>query len=415
MAAQGEIRFRTLDQVDVTGKRVAVRVDLNSTLDPQTGKVQLNERFRAHSLTIRELMDKGGRVVVFAHQGRRGDPDFTDLSQHAELLSGLVGKQVRFIPDVVGAEAINAIKNLSKGEAILLDNVRKLEDEDVEKSPEEHAKSTLPSTLAPHLDIFVLDAFSVAHRAHSSIVGLAALLPTYAGRVMERELSALNRLVALSNKIVFILGGNKPKECVNVLQRFIKERPESMHAVLTGGVLGQLFTKARGYSLGEPSEAFLVKKKHIDFLEAVSELDKKVGGSLLAPFDFAYAGKDGGRMEVLREGLPCPGEIQDIGSKTIQHYREIIERLGSDTTVIVKGPMGVYEKPEFRKGTQMVYMALAKSRASTLIGGGDSVTAIEMLGLRPSDFTYVSLGGGALISFLSGEPMPGIQVLMLKQ
>ncbi|MEM2951568.1 MAG: phosphoglycerate kinase, partial [Nitrososphaerota archaeon] len=158
MAAQGEIRFRTLDQVDVTGKRVAVRVDLNSTLDPQTGKVQLNERFRAHSLTIRELMDKGGRVVVFAHQGRRGDPDFTDLSQHAELLSGLVGKQVRFIPDVVGAEAINAIKNLSKGEAILLDNVRKLEDEDVEKSPEEHAKSTLPSTLAPHLDIFVLDA-----------------------------------------------------------------------------------------------------------------------------------------------------------------------------------------------------------------------------------------------------------------
>ncbi len=411
MAGQGEIKYRTLDQVDVVGKRVALRVDLNSTIDPQTGKIQLNERFRAHSLTVKELMERGAKLVILAHQGRRGDPDFTDLRQHAEILSSLVGKEVRFIPDVVGAEAINAIKGLSKGEAILLDNVRRLEDEDVEKTPEEHANSTLPRTLAPHLDIFVLDAFSVAHRSHSSIVGLAALLPTYAGRVMERELSALNKMVALTSKIVFTLGGNKPVECVKVLQRFLKERPESIHAVLTGGILGQLFAKARGYNLGGPSEEFLVKKKHMELFGAVSEIDQKLRDRVITPLDFAYAGKDGSRMEVLREGLPCPGEIQDIGSKTIQYYREIIEGLEPDASVIVKGPMGVYEKPEFRKGTQTVYMALAKSRASTLIGGGDSVTAIEILGLRPSDFTYVSLGGGALISFLSGEPMPGIQVL----
>lgn len=411
MAGLGEIRFRSIDQLDVAGRRIAVRVDLNSSIDPNTGKVQLNERFRAHSLTVKELIEKGGRVVVLAHQGRRGDPDFTDLSQHAEILSSLVGAQIRFVPDVVGPEAVNAIKGLSKGEAILLDNVRNLEDEDVEKPPEEHAKSTLPRTLAPLLDAFVLDAFSVAHRSHSSIVGLAALLPTYAGRVMERELSALNKMIALTEKIVFILGGNKPKECIQVIDRFMRDKPRAIHGVLTGGVLAQLFAKSRGYSLGAPSEDFLTKKKHTDFLNKISEIDKKIKDKVAIPLDFAYAGKDGSRMEVAIEGLPAPGEIQDIGSKTIQRYRDIIEGLERDTTAIVKGPMGVYEKPEFRKGTQAIYMALAKTRAATLIGGGDSVTAIEILGLRPSDFTFVSLGGGALISFLSGEPMPGIQVL----
>lgn len=415
MAGSGEIRFRTLDEVDVTGKRVAVRVDLNSSLDPQTGKIQLNERFRAHALTVRELIERGAKTVLLAHQGRRGDPDFTDLSQHAELLSGLVGSTIKFVPDVVGDEAKNAIKSLTKKEVILLDNVRKLEDEDVEKSPEEHAKSTLPLTLAPHLDIFVLDAFSVAHRGHSSVVGFAPLLPTYAGRIMEKELTALNRMISLTRKLVFTLGGNKPKECISVLQRFAKERPESVHGVITGGVVGQLFLLSRGYKLGAPSEEFLAKKKHLDMLGKVSELDKNLKERVLTPVDLAYADPKGERAEVLLEKLPSPGEIQDLGLKTIQQYKEYIERLEAGVTVIVKGPMGVYEKPQFRRGTQEIYMSLAKTKASTLIGGGDSVTAIELLGLRPSDFTYVSLGGGALISYLSGEPMPGIQVLARRE
>ncbi len=411
MAGVGEVRYRSLDQVDPAGRRVAVRIDLNASIDPQTGRVQPNERFRAHVVTIRELMSRGARVVLLAHQGRRGDPDFTDLSQHADILSQLAEREIRFVPDVAGEEAIRAIKGLQRGEAILLDNVRKLEDEDVEKPPEEHAKSTLPSKLAPHLDIFVLDAFSVAHRSHASVVGLAALLPTYAGRVMERELEALNRLVARTDKIVFMLGGNKPKECLNVLRRFAAERKSAILEVLTGGVVGQLFAKARGHNLGAPSEEFLAQKKHLDLLKTASEIDATLREVIRIPSDFAYEADGRGREEVPLSRLPCPGLIQDIGGATIREYCGVIGRLGREVTIIVKGPMGVYEKPAFRKGTQELYMALAKARASTLIGGGDSVTAIELLGLRPSDFTYVSLGGGALISYLSGEPMPGLQVL----
>jgi len=410
VAGEGELRFKTIDQLSVAGKRIAVRVDLNSSIDPKTGEIKPSERFRAHALTIRELIDKGGRVVILAHQGRRGDPDFTDLSQHSKLLSGLVGSEIRFIPDVVGDEAVNAIKELSKGEAILLDNVRRLEDEALEKTPDDHAHSTLPRTLAPLLDAFVLDAFSVAHRAHSSVVGLAALLPTYAGRVMERELTALNKIVSLTRKLIFVLGGNKPVECIKVLERFIRERPGSIQMVLTGGVLGQLFTKARGYTFGKSTEEYLAKK-HPGLLERVSRIDAELGERILVPRDFAYAGIDGGRVEVGLEELTSAGEILDIGSRTIKLYQEVIMGAEADASIIVKGPPGVYERPEFRNGTQTLYMTLAKSRASTLIGGGDSATAIELLGLRPSDFTYISLGGGALISYLAGEPMPGLQAL----
>jgi phosphoglycerate kinase len=411
MDVKDEIRYRTLDHVDLAGRRVAVRVDLNSPLDPKTGLIRLNERFRAHAVTIGEMIARGARVVVLAHQGRRGDPDFTDLSQHARLLSRLVGREVRFVPDVAGDLAVKSVKALEKGEVILLDNVRKLEDEDVEKPPEEHLRSTLPSRLAPLLDIFVLDAFSVAHRAHASVVGLAAALPTYAGRALEKELEALNRLVARTRKVVFMLGGNKPKECLSALNRFVIERRSSIVAVLTGGVVGQLFTKVRGYSLGEDTEVFLVKKKYIDLLDTVSSVDSVLGEVIRIPVDFAYESGQGVREEVHLSRLPCPGPIQDIGSETIREYSMVIGSLEPDVTVIVKGPMGMYEKPAFRESTERLYMALAKTRASTLIGGGDSVTAIEMLGFKLFDFTFVSLGGGALISYLAGEPLPGLQVL----
>lgn len=414
MAVKDEIKYRTLDQVDLAGKRVAVRVDLNSSLDPQTGMIRFNERFRAHAVTIGEMIARGAKVVILAHQGRRGNPDFIDLSQHARLLSRLLGREVCFVPDVAGDQAVKAIKDLEKGEVILLDNVRKLMDEDVEKPPEEHAMSTLPSRLAPLLDIFVLDAFSVAHRAHASVVGLAAVLPTYVGRAMEKELEALNRLVTRTKKLVFMLGGNKPKECLSALNRFVNERRSSIMTILTGGVVGQLFTKVRGYSLGEATDGFLAEKKHIDLLDTASKIDSMLGEVVKIPFDFAYESGQKVREELPLSGLPCPGLIQDIGSKTIQEYCMVIASLEPDVTVIVKGPMGVYEKPAFKVSTQQLYMALAKTRASTLIGGGDSVTAIEELGFKLFDFTFVSLGGGALISYLAGEPMPGLQVLSKK-
>lgn len=412
MVDHGKLEFKTLDHLDPAGKRIAVRVDLNSSIDPNTGKIVVNERFRAHAKTVKELLDRGGKVVVLAHQGRRGDHDFTDLSQHAEILSQFVGKNIRFVPDVAGVYAVEAVKNLSTGEAILLDNVRILEDEDVEKTPEEHAQSTLPRTLSGFLDAFVLDAFSVAHRSHASVVGLAVLLPTYAGRVMESELTALNRYIALSQKLVFLLGGNKPQECLKMLIRFLETRPNAVQAVLTGGVLGQLFVKLQGHELGKENEEFLRKKKYLDLMDKVRVVAEKAGEKILSPIDFAYAGPEEDRKEILVRDLPAPGLISDIGPKTLRWYCETIEALDSTTSIIVKGPMGVYEKPQFREGTKKLYEALAVTRAATFIGGGDSVTAIELLNFRTENFTFVSLGGGALITYLSGERMPGIEVLM---
>ncbi|MDW8063209.1 MAG: phosphoglycerate kinase [Candidatus Caldarchaeum sp.] len=410
MRGKNEIRFRTVDELDAAGKRIAVRVDLNSSIDPATGSVFVNERFRAHAVTVRELLDMGGKVVVLAHQGRRGDPDFTDLSQHAKIFSSFVGRDVKFVPDVVGPEAVEAIKRLSNGQAILLDNVRKIEDEDVDLPPEKHAASTIPRTLSPYLDAFVLDAFSVAHRSHSSIVGFAKLLPTYIGRVMQRELSALNS-IGVAERIVLILGGNKPQECVRMLERFFRDKPEAVEHVLTGGILGQLLTKMQGYDLGPASEEILVKKKHLDLQPKLYSILERAGKRLEAPIDFAYLAADGSRVETPIQGLPCPGEIQDIGTNTIEHYRRMIEAMDTGTCVIVKGPVGVYEKPAFRKGTEALYSALRASKATTMIGGGDSVTAIDLLGFRASDFSFVSLGGGAFILYLCGEPLPGLQVL----
>ncbi|MEM1944904.1 MAG: phosphoglycerate kinase [Nitrososphaerota archaeon] len=411
MGGVGGRRFLTLDDFDVKGKRVAARIDVNSSLDPITGRIQINERFRAHAQTIRELMDKGARVVILAHQGRPGEPDFTDLSQHAQILEACVGREIRFIPDIVGDNAIHNIKSLAEGEALLLDNVRMIDEEVLEKSGEAHAGSIIPRRLAPLLDLFILDAFSVAHRAHSTVVGLAWILPTCAGRVLERELRSLESLLPLGRRLVFVMGGNKPRECVKVLSRFVQAGDGRVEILLSGGILAQLFVIAGGRSLGGPSEEYLARRKHLVLLENVHSLQSQLGEALKTPIDFAYEAPSGEREEISVEDLPADGVIYDIGCNTADLYGSIIRDLAEDVTVVVKGPPGAYERGAFRRGTEMVYRSLSRTRAATLIGGGDSVTVIEKMGMRLSDFTYVSLGGGALISFLSGEHMPGLSAL----
>ena len=402
--------FRTLDDVDVKGKTVIVRVDINSPVDPETKRIQDNERLRAHAETLRELAEKGAKVVVLAHQGRKGDPTFLPLKQHAELLSKHVGRGVKYVPDLLGEEAEKAVKSLRGGEILLLENVRTLDEETVEAEPADHAKGKLVSKLAPLADLFVMDAFSAAHRAHASVVGFAHLLPTVAGRVMERELRALSEILEARPKIILFMGGNKPEDCVAVVESILGRGKPEVRALLTAGILGQLFLMARGVDLGEPSIQYIRKKGFDKFLDRVSGLMERLGGKVLVPDDVAYEA-DGGRAETPVENLPAPGAIMDIGEKTARRYGELIRSASKDEAIIVKGPAGAYEREEFRKGTKIVYEALAESKAFTLIGGGDSSTAIRMVGLKAEDFSYVSLGGGALIRYLSGKKMPGIEIL----
>lgn len=397
--------FLTLDDVEVKSKVTLVRVDLNVPYDAQTGLIQESERVKAHAETIRELSDKGARVVVLAHQGRRGDPDFIHLSQHAELLRKHVGKPVAYVDDVVGERAVQAIKRLRDGNILLLDNVRILEDETVEKTVEEHGESLIVKALAPLADLFVNDAFSAAHRSHASIVGFTVKLPSAAGRVMEREVKSCERALTPERPNIFVLGGAKPDDCVKIMAHMLDKGV--LDEALTCGLLGQLCLKAGGIDLGQASIGLLERKKALNLIPTLQALRNKYGDQVVCPLDVAEE-VGGRRVERALEELPCEGLIMDIGGKTVERYRRSLKRA---RTIVVKGPAGVYEKKGFEVGTRMLLEEVRKSGAYTLIGGGDTSVALSTLGFKPEDFSYVSLAGGALITYLSGEDMPGVRAL----
>ncbi|MEM4246327.1 MAG: phosphoglycerate kinase [Candidatus Bathyarchaeia archaeon] len=396
--------FKTLDDVDVAGKLVLVRVDINVPYDEATGKIQDSERLRAHAKTLKELAEKGAKVVVLAHQGRKGDTDFIHLDQHASLLTEHIGRPVAFIEDVIGPAALAAVRRVKPGEILLLDNVRFLDDETVEKAPAEHAKSRIVAALSPLADLYVNDAFSAAHRAHASVVGFAATLPSVAGRVMERELTSCQKALHPERPEVLILGGAKPDDCMKIMEHML--RKGSVDKVLTCGILGQLLLAANGHPLGPPNEGLLEKKGHMSLVPQLRKIYLESRERIEIPLDVAE--ENGGRVERRVPDLPCRGLIMDIGEETIQRYRPIIR---SAKTVIVKGPAGVYEKAGFEKGTKSLLEEVERAEAYTLIGGGDTSVAVEKLGFRPDRFSYVSVAGGALITYLSGKPMPGVEAL----
>ncbi|MEM7821388.1 MAG: phosphoglycerate kinase [Candidatus Aenigmatarchaeota archaeon] len=396
----------TLDDFDFNEKTVLVRVDINVPYDASTKKIEDSERIREHAITIKELAEKNAKVVVLAHQGRKGDPDFINLNQHASLLSKHVGKKVEFVDDVVGEKAINKIKSMRGGEIVLLDNVRFLEDETLELSPKEHSKSKIVTVLSPISDYFVLDGFSVSHRSHASVVGFSEILPCIAGRIMEKELKALEKFFVAKNK-TFVLGGAKVEECLDIIDYFLKKKKEEVRVVLLSGVIAELFLISKGYELGKGTKDFLIKKDYLKFIPQIKEIIQKHGEKIELPIDFAVE-VNGGRKEFDLEDLPVEQQILDIGKKTALKYSKEIE---ASEFIIFKGPAGVYEKKNFEFGTKILLDAITNSKAFSLAGGGDTLTAIEKLNVDKGKFSYISLGGGALITYLSGKNMPGIEIL----
>ena len=391
--------FLTLDDVDVKGKTVLVRVDINSPIDPKTGEILDDTRIRECSATLGELAKRDAKVVVLAHQGRPGEKDFVPLEKHARLLEEVLGRPVIYVTDTTGETAQNAIKALKPGEVLLLENVRFCAEEMVKRPAEEQAQTELVRKLSELADLYVNDAFGAAHRSQPSLVGFGQVLPVVAGRLMERELKGLGRATAPERPCVYVLGGIKVDDSLTITENVLGKGIADF--VLTGGFVGQTFLLASGRDIGEPNLRVLIDKGYAEQIERAKRLVAAYGDKIKIPID-VMVDDHGEPRELAVEQLPTELPICDIGGRTVEKYSKLITEA---KTVVANGPLGVFEKSIFAGGTFGVLRAMACSKAFTIIGGGHMVAAARSAGVA-DQIKHVSTGGGACISFLSGELLP---------
>ncbi|OTF00206.1 phosphoglycerate kinase [Halorubrum sp. SD683] len=397
--------FNTLDDLSADS-RVLARLDLNSPIED--GTPQDNRRFERHAETVRELAEAGHRVVLLAHQGRPGRDDFTSLGGHAEILADRVGRDVGFVADTYGDEALEAIDALDAGEILLLENTRMCDDELPEASPEEKAETEFVRTLAPLFDAYVNDAYSAAHRKHASLVGFPLVLPAYAGRVMETEYEANTAIATreFDGPVTMVVGGTKATDVIGVMDAL----DDRVDRFLLGGVAGELFLRAAGHPVGrDVGEMDLFDEQWERNRELIESVLDERGDAIRLASDLAYEGPDGERAEVPVDDI---GEKEtgylDVGATTVADYEPAIRE--SDA-VFVKGALGVFEDERFADGTVGILDAIAETNCFSVVGGGDTSRAIEMYGLSEADFSHVSIAGGAYIRALTGEPLPAVETL----
>ncbi|PSP39715.1 phosphoglycerate kinase [Halobacteriales archaeon QH_10_70_21] len=390
---------RTLDELEAEGAALGVRVDINSPL--ADGRLADDARLRAHVDTIEELCRRGARVALLAHQGRPGGEEFSDLSSHAARLDELLEAPVNYCDATFSAAAREAVAGLEPGGVLLLENTRFYSEEYMSFEPEAAADTYLVSKLAPALDAYVNDAFAAAHRKQPSIVGFPTALPAYAGRVMERELDVLGSIEESPEPRVYVLGGAKVQDSIGVA-RSVLERGLA-DAVLTAGIVGNAFLLADGVSLGAASAGVVNERSH-GAVKAAGDLLDDFSHRIYMPRDIAVE-RDGERVEVGLTDLPAEAPAMDIGARTLAVYADVLEDAG---TAILNGPPGVFEEARFEFGTRELYRAATRSEMS-VVGGGDTAAAMRQLGIE--GFDHVSTGGGAALRMLSGEPLPGVEVL----
>jgi phosphoglycerate kinase len=390
------VDFLSIDDLDLAGRRVFVRVDINTPVDPSTGRLMDLGRIREASVTIRALNKSA--VVIGSHQGRVGRNDYISLKQHREALSKILGMEVKFVEDVFGEAARNAIDRLKPGEVLMLENLRFAAEENYEFGFQDAAKTHLVSSLAPHLDACVLDAFPTAHRAHPSIVGFSEVLPTCAGLLVARELKALTRIMATSNApYTAVLGGAKVSDRLEAIDALISNGKADN--VLLTGLIALVFLRAAKVL---PTRLDPELEKYVP---KAAELLSRYRENFHLPEDLAVM-KNGGRVEVDVKDL-VEAKPLDIGSKTIDKFSRIIKSSG---TVYMSGPPGAFELKGFEKGTHELIMATATSLATTIVSGGHLTTSMETLGVKEW-IDHISTAGGALVMFLAGEELPLIEAL----
>ena len=396
--------FNTIDDFDVENKTVLVRVDINAPVDPTSGIILDDTRLKLHAETIKELSNKGAKVVLLAHQSRPGKNDFTTLSQHADALSEILNLRVKYIDSLFSSAAREAIKDLKPHEILLLENARFFSEETISRTPEEQSKTLLVKNLSPLIDYFVNDAFAAAHRSQASLVGFTVNTPSAAGRVMEKELTVIqNALDNVDHPCVFLLGGMKPEDSIDVMENVLSNG--TADAILTTGIVGNIVLWASGADIGQVNKDFIASRGYEDMVEKAKELIERFGDKVKYPIDVACE-LDGQRVDIDVGEIPNEA-IFDIGVKTIDFYAKEIR---DAKYIFANGPAGVFEDPKFAMGTEDLINAMATSEGFSLIGGGHIAAATAGLGLE-DQMSHLSSGGGACISMLAGKKLAAVEAL----
>ena len=392
--------FRTLDELSVTGKRVLVRLDLNVPM--KNGEVTDRTRIERQAPTVRELADKGARVIVLSHFERPGGKVVPELSLRplAAALSAAIGRPVAFAPDCVGASAAAVVEKMHNGDVVLLENTRFHGGE--EKNDPEFARA-----LAALGDIFVNDAFSAAHRAHASTEGIAQLLPSAAGRSMQAELSHLERATQNPDRpLMAVVGGAKISSKISILENLTAR----VNVLVIGGAMANTFLAAQGLTIGRS----LSESNQLDVARRCIDAAQSRGVSLLLPSDVVVAHElraNTASRIVGASQVEDDEMILDIGPRTIGNFGRALDRV---KTVLWNGPLGAFETPPFDRGTNAAARAVAErtreGRLFSVAGGGDTVAALAHAGVE-GDFSYVSTAGGAFLEYLEGRTLPGVAAL----
>jgi len=397
----------SIDEGEFSGKRVLLRVDINSPIDRDTGRIVNDNRILKSVPTINDLLEGGARLAIIAHQGDTTDyGSLVSLEEHASRLADALGKPVQFVEDVAGPAAVEKILALGDGEALLLDNIRYLTEEvstfedSVKQEPADMASCYLVRRLAPVFDCYVNDAFAAAHRNSPSMVAFQELLPSYAGRLLMQELSALQAITENpARPCIYMLGGSRAGDAFGMIHQVLDDGLADQ--LLLSGLIGEIFMIADGIDIGETTRQFILAKGFEPYIAQAKQYLDQHRDKIAYPRDVAIE-LDGVRNNVDIDSLDDDMMIGDIGDQTIEEYRASI---AAAKTILINGPPGIYEHEVFDKGTQSLWTAVADADGFTVVGGGDSVTSFARF-VDTSKIDYVSTAGGALIRYLSGVRLP---------
>lgn len=391
------MNIRSIKNVDVTDRKVLVRVDFNVPLE--NGKVADDTRIQATLPTLRHLIDNRAKVIIMTHLGRPdGKPDpALKLDPVAEKLSELLTKNVKKMDDCVGPEVEQAVNELPSGHLILLENTR-FHTEEKNNDPDFCKK------LASLGEILVIDSFGTAHRAHASTYGVGEHLPAYGGFLIEKEVEALSEVMKdPARPLTIIMGGAKIETKIGLMQKFVSQADH----FLVGGGLANTFLAAKGFNVGES----LYEPDKQEVAQEIMLEAEALEDQFHLPTDVLVADEikeDAQTVDLPVRDVIGGMKILDIGRKSIQKFEEIIEKSG---TIIWNGPMGLFEMDPFSRGTRHIAVAVSNASAKTIIGGGDTIEAAKEFGIDLSKFNHVSTGGGAMLQFLEGTPLPGVEII----
>lgn len=394
------------------GRTVLCRVDMNQPVDRSTDTLKSIHRIAACAPTVRELSDRGAKVVLLAHQGSDIEyKNFYCTRPHARVLAELLGREVRWIEDVCGPTARQAIKEMKDGEILLLDNVRFCSEEqtlfemNLHLTHEQQALTQVVAKLAPLADLYVCDAFAAAHRDQPTLCGFEQVLPSAMGRLFEREYCVVSGLMEQpEHPCVFVLGGAKVSDAFMMMETVLKSGAADL--VLTGGLVGEILLAAKGEQIGDGTRAFIEKSGYGEFIGKSRGLLDAYEDRIVLPVDLAQV-VEGRREEAKIGSIPKNFNALDIGGETALSYAEMLMKA---KTVFANGPLGVFEAEASEMGTKALFETLARTPAYTVVGGGDSVTAAKKYGVTEK-IDYMCTGGGALIRFLTGEELPVVKAL----